>query len=124
MTERSRWRPHSASGSCWISLAAQVWPAHAPARLFPPSVSRSPPGRYNLHWRTMSKEDSIEVTGTVVEKFPSGLFSVQLDQERTVLAHLAGKLRRNRIRVLAGDRVTMELSPYDLTKGRITYRHK
>ena len=72
----------------------------------------------------MSKEDSIEVTGTVVEKFPSGLFSVQLDQERTVLAHLAGKLRRNRIRVLAGDRVTLEMSPYDLTKGRITYRHK
>src|SRR5437879_797915 len=77
-----------------------------------------------LHGRTMSKEDSIEVTGTVVEKFPSGLFSVQLDQDRTVLAHLAGKLRRNRIRVLAGDRVTLELSPYDLTKGRITYRHK
>jgi translation initiation factor IF-1 len=74
--------------------------------------------------RRMSKEDCIEVTGTVVEKFPSGLFSVQLDQDRTVLAHLAGKLRRNRIRVLAGDRVTMELSPYDLTKGRITYRHK
>ena len=72
----------------------------------------------------MSKEDSIEVTGTVSEKFPSGLFSVTLDQERIVLAHLAGKLRRNRIRVLAGDRVTLEMSPYDLTKGRITYRHK
>jgi translation initiation factor IF-1 len=74
----------------------------------------------------MSKEDSIEVTGTVVEKFPSGLFSVQLDQDvdRLVLAHLAGKLRRNRIRVLAGDKVTLEMSPYDLTKGRITYRHK
>jgi translation initiation factor IF-1 len=74
----------------------------------------------------MSKEDCIEVTGTVVEKFPSGLFSVQLDQDqnRVVLAHLAGKLRRNRIRVLAGDRVTVEMSPYDLTKGRITYRHK
>jgi translation initiation factor IF-1 len=72
----------------------------------------------------MSKEDSIEVTGTVVEKFPNGLFSVQLDQDRTVLAHLAGKLRGNRIRVLAGDRVTLELSPYDLTKGRITYRNK
>jgi translation initiation factor IF-1 len=49
---------------------------------------------------------------------------VQLDQEKIVLAHLAGKLRRNRIRVLAGDRVTLEMSPYDLTKGRITYRHK
>ena len=72
----------------------------------------------------MSKEDCIEVTGTVVEKVPSGLFSGQVDQERLVLAHLAGKLRRNRIRVLAGDRVTMEKSPYDLTKGRITYRHK
>jgi translation initiation factor IF-1 len=76
--------------------------------------------------RRMSKEDNIEVTGTVVEKFPSGQFSVQLDQDtdRRILAHLAGKLRRNRIRVLAGDRVTLEMSPYDLTKGRITYRHK
>jgi len=73
----------------------------------------------------MSNEDCIEVTGTVVEKFPAGQFSVQLDiDERLVLAHLAGKLRRNRIRVLAGDRVTIEMSPYDLTKGRITYRHK
>ena len=74
----------------------------------------------------MSKENSIEVTGTVIEKFPSGQFSVQLDQdsERSILAHLAGRLRRNRIRVLAGDRVTIEMSPYDLTKGRITYRHK
>ncbi len=72
----------------------------------------------------MSKEDNIEVTGTVKEKVPSGQFSVELDQERIVLAHLAGRLRRNRIRVLAGDRVTLEMSPYDLTKGRITYRHK
>ena len=72
----------------------------------------------------LSKEDNIEVTGVVLEKFPSGLFSVQLDQNRVVLAHLAGRLRRNRIRVLAGDKVTMELSPYDLTKGRITFRHR
>jgi translation initiation factor IF-1 len=72
----------------------------------------------------MSKEDNIEVTGTVLEKFPSGLFSVQLDHDRVVLAHLAGRLRRNRIRVLAGDKVTLELSPYDLTKGRITFRHR
>ena len=72
----------------------------------------------------MSKEDSIEVTGTVLEKFPSGLFSVQLDQDRSVLAHLAGKLRRNRIRVLAGDRVNVEMTPYDLSKGRITFRFK
>jgi len=87
---------------------------------------RCPSGRLSnyCYRRKMSKEDCIEMTGTVVEKFPSGLFSVQIDQERIVLAHLAGKLRRNRIRVLAGDRVTIEMSPYDLTKGRITYRHK
>jgi len=72
----------------------------------------------------MSKEDNIEVTGVILEKFPSALFSVQLDHNRVVLAHLAGRLRRNRIRVLAGDRVTLELSPYDLTKGRITFRHR
>jgi translation initiation factor IF-1 len=73
----------------------------------------------------MSKEDSIEVTGTVLEKFPAGQFSVQLENgDRVILAHLAGRLRRNRIRVLAGDKVTLELSPYDLTKGRITFRHR
>ncbi len=74
----------------------------------------------------MAKEDCIEVQGTVVEKFPSGLFKVELDHDKnhTVLAHLAGKLRRHRIKVLPGDRVTVEMSPYDLTKGRITYRHK
>src|ERR1019366_4821140 len=118
MTARFRWRPLSALGSWWISPAARGWPAREPAPLFPPSASRSAPERYNLLGRTMSKEDSIEVTGTVVEKFPSGLFSVELDQDRKVLAHLAGKLRRHRIRVLAGDRVTLEMSPYDLTKAR------
>jgi translation initiation factor IF-1 len=101
-------------GDYWFQSSTTPQPAFANI----PYVGKS------FEWRTMSKEDSIEVTGTVVEKFPSGLFSVQLDQDRTVLAHLAGKLRRNRIRVLAGDRVTLELSPYDLTKGRITYRHK
>jgi len=70
------------------------------------------------------KEDSVEVTGIVKEAFPSGMFAVTLDAENTVLATLAGKLRLNRIRVLTGDRVTVELSPYDLTKGRITFRHK
>jgi translation initiation factor IF-1 len=74
--------------------------------------------------RLMSKEDCIEMNGVVVEKFPAGTFSVQLEGDHMVLAHLAGKLRRNRIRVLAGDRVTVEMSPYDLTKGRIVYRHK
>ena len=72
----------------------------------------------------MSKEDAIEVTGTVLEKFPAGQFSVQIEHDRIVLAHLAGRLRWNRIRVLAGDKVTLEMSPYDLTKGRITFRHR
>jgi translation initiation factor IF-1 len=69
------------------------------------------------------KEEGIEVTGTVLEKHPGGMFSVELEsQKQVVLAHLAGRLRKNRIRILAGDKVTLELSPYDLTRGRITYR--
>ena len=70
------------------------------------------------------KEEGIEVSGTVLEKFPGGMFSVQLEQKQLVLAHLAGRLRKNRIRILAGDRVTLELSPYDLTRGRIVYRFR
>ena len=73
----------------------------------------------------MTKEEGIEVTGVIVEKFPGGMFSVQLeDKKTTVLAHIAGKLRKNRIRILAGDKETLELSPYDLTRGRITYRYR
>ena len=72
----------------------------------------------------MPKEDAIEVQGKVVEKFKAGMFSIELDVGKTVLATMAGRLRRNRIKVMNGDRVSLELSPYDLTKGRITYRHK
>ncbi len=71
-----------------------------------------------------AKEESIEVMGKVIEKFKAGMFSIELDVGQTVLATMAGRLRRNRIRVMNGDRVSLELSPYDLTKGRITYRHK
>jgi translation initiation factor IF-1 len=70
------------------------------------------------------KEAGIEVSGMVVEKFRAGMFSLQLEGGQKVLATLAGRLRRNRIKVMNGDRVSLELSPYDLTKGRITYRHK
>ena len=70
------------------------------------------------------KEAGIEVYATVVEKFRAGMFSLQLEAGQKVLATLAGRLRRNRIKVMNGDRVSVELSPYDLTKGRITYRHK
>ena len=62
--------------------------------------------------------------GKVVEKFKAGMFSIELDLGRTVLATMAGRLRRNRIKIMNGDKVSLELSPYDLTKGRITYRHR
>src|SRR5258708_14507014 len=72
----------------------------------------------------MPKEDAIEVMGKVVEKFKAGMFAIELDAGKTVLATMAGRLRRNRIKIMNGDKVSLEMSPYDLTKGRITYRHK
>lgn len=73
----------------------------------------------------MTKEkDVIEVQGTVVEPLPNGMFRVELDNGHRVLAHVSGKIRMHFIRILPGDKVTVELSPYDLTRGRITYRHK
>lgn len=72
----------------------------------------------------MSKEDVIEIEGLVVEKLPNAMFKVELENGHQVLAHISGKLRKNFIRILPGDKVTMEMSPYDLTKGRITWRDK
>jgi translation initiation factor IF-1 len=72
----------------------------------------------------MSKEDMIEFSGQVVELLPNAMFRVKLDNDHMVLAHTSGKMRKNRIRVLAGDRVNVEMTPYDLTKGRITFRFK
>ena len=72
----------------------------------------------------MSKEDVIEIEGVVVEKLPNAMFKVELENGHQVLAHISGKLRKNFIRFLPGDKVTMEMSPYDLTKGRITWRDK
>lgn len=72
----------------------------------------------------MSKEDLIEFTGTIMELLPNATFRVQLENGHVVLAHTSGRMRKNRIRVLAGDKVTVEMTPYDLTKGRITFRHK
>jgi translation initiation factor IF-1 len=72
----------------------------------------------------MSKQDVIEVEGTVVEPLPNAMFRVELANGHKVLAHVSGKIRMNFIRILPGDRVTVELSPYDLTRGRITYRYK
>ena len=72
----------------------------------------------------MAKEEPIEVEGVVVEPLPNAMFRVQLDNGAKVLAHISGKMRMHYIRILAGDRVTIELSPYDLSRGRITYREK
>ncbi len=70
----------------------------------------------------MPKEDAIEVEGTVTEPLPNAMFRVQLDNGHKVLAHISGKMRMHYIRILSGDRVKVELSPYDLSRGRITYR--
>jgi translation initiation factor IF-1 len=72
----------------------------------------------------MAKEDAISVEGTVVEALPNASFRVELENKHIVLAHVSGKMRMNFIRILPGDKVTVELSPYDLNRGRITYRFK
>ena len=72
----------------------------------------------------MTKEDAIEVEGTVVEPLPNAMFRVELENKHIVLAHISGKMRMHFIRILPGDKVTVELSPYDLSRGRIVYRYK
>lgn len=74
--------------------------------------------------RSLAKEEAIEVEGTVTEALPNGMFYVELENGKTILGYLSGKIRKFRIRVLRGDRVLVELSPYDLNKGRIVYRYK
>lgn len=72
----------------------------------------------------MSKADVIKVTGTVLEKLPNAMFEVELENKHKILAHISGKLRMNYIKILPGDKVSIELSPYDLSKGRIIWRDK
>ena len=72
----------------------------------------------------MAKEEAIEVEGTIVEPLPNAMFQVELDNGHRVLAHISGKMRMHYIKILPGDRVTVELSPYDLTRGRVTFRAK
>jgi translation initiation factor IF-1 len=74
--------------------------------------------------RSVAKEDVIEVEGTVVEPLPNAMFRVELENGHKVLAHISGKMRMHYIRILPGDRVRVELSPYDLTRGRVVYRYK
>ncbi len=72
----------------------------------------------------MAKEEAIEVEGTIIEPLPNAMFRVELDNGHKVLAHISGKMRMHFIKILPGDRVTVELSPYDLTRGRVTFRSK
>ncbi|MBS1114423.1 MAG: infA [Nitrospirae bacterium] len=72
----------------------------------------------------MAKEDNIEVQGTIVETLPNAMFRVELENGQVILAYVSGKMRMHFIKILPGDKVTIELSPYDLTRGRITYRFK
>ena len=72
----------------------------------------------------MSKEESIEAEGTILEPLPNAMFRVELENGHKVLAHISGKMRMHFIRILSGDKVKVQLSPYDLTRGRITYRYK
>jgi translation initiation factor IF-1 len=74
--------------------------------------------------QTSSKKDKIEVEGTVVEPLPNAMFRVELENKHQILAHISGRMRKFFIKILPGDKVTVELSPYDLTRGRITYRKK
>ena len=76
------------------------------------------------HGSLMPKEEAIEVEGTVIEPLPNAMFRVELETGHKVLAHISGKMRMHFIRILPGDKVIVELSPYDLTRGRITYRYK
>ena len=72
----------------------------------------------------MAKQETLEFKGKVTELLPNAMFRVTLENDHQILAHTSGKMRKNRIRVLAGDKVNVEMTPYDLTKGRITFRHK
>jgi translation initiation factor IF-1 len=88
-----------------------------------PSLNkRNPENRRET--RSMAKDDVIEIEGKVIETLPNAMFKVELENGHTVLAHVSGKIRMHFIRILPGDKVTVELSPYDLTRGRITYRFK
>ncbi len=72
----------------------------------------------------MDKEDVLRFDGTVLEQLPNAMFRVELESKKQVLAHISGKMRMNYIKIIPGDKVTLEMSPYDLTKGRIVYRYK
>jgi translation initiation factor IF-1 len=102
-----------------MCIYSPLLPAPCPPAQKPPAFFTS----YLLNRRNhLSKQDLIEMEGTVTESLPNAMFRVDLDNGFNVLAHISGKIRRNYIKILPGDRVKVELTPYDLSKGRITYR--
>jgi translation initiation factor IF-1 len=88
------------------------------------TVKRAIFARHTTKKGPMAKEELLEFEGIVTELLPNAMFRVKLENGHEVLAHTSGKMRKNRIRVLTGDKVNVEMTPYDLTKGRITFRHK
>ena len=89
-----------------------------------PSFQPDPAQSAKAQARCMSKDDSIEFEGTVTETLPNTMFRVKLENGHVITAHISGRMRKNYIRILTGDKVKVEMTPYDLTKGRITYRMK
>jgi translation initiation factor IF-1 len=106
----------------WAALNSGAGPAPTSIRLCA-GLCRCRPHSKVSH-PLMPKEELLEMRGTVVELLPNAMFRVKLENDHEILGHTAGKMRKNRIRVLTGDEVLVELTPYDLTKGRITYRFK
>src|SRR3954447_963016 len=125
-----------ASARCWPSSRRPVTPARsatgrAPSNTPATGCAGTPkkpetPARLPVRYaaRRMSKEEKIEMEGEITEALPNTMFRVKLDNDHEVLGHISGKMRRHYIRILPGDRVKIELSPYDLDRGRITYRYK
>jgi translation initiation factor IF-1 len=115
--------------SPWFNYGAGDGTAARPdyCHRFPPfawrgKIRQNPPS--SSRGKGMAKEDHIEMEGTVIETLPNTMFRVELDNGHVVTAHISGKMRKHYIRILTGDRVTVEMTPYDLTKGRITYRNR
>jgi translation initiation factor IF-1 len=104
----NRWLKVDLAGQ---TIAPSVKIRHYLAYLFVPRIS-------------MSKEDAIEMAGVIIETLPNTMFRVELENKHVVTAHISGKMRKNYIRILTGDKVKVELTPYDLTKGRITFRDR
>jgi translation initiation factor IF-1 len=102
-------------------------PRRAPALMRPfldAEVEKRPSLTAHLNKKPMAKDDQIEMEGTVLDTLPNTMFRVQLENGHVVTAHISGRMRKNYIRILTGDKVKVEMTPYDLTKGRITYRMK